>query len=196
MSDAFTYDEQPRDTCIPIFQVGMTQVVEDGVPKFREEPWIEILTPGDNLTKVKRPVKESDKERWPRHWEAFLKKQEPPVDGFPLSEWPACTLTDRNALASLGVKSVEQLAELAENSLQRFPPNTLSLKQKARLWLANRTNDSALFKLQAELAAEKDKNNALQEKVSLLAARLDELESKPKKKVKREPPNGRTDSIA
>lgn len=196
MTDAFTYDEKPRDTCIPIFQLGMTQVVEDGVPRFVEEPWVEILTPGDNLTKIKRPVKEADKERWPRHWEAFQKKQEPPVDGFPLSEWPACTLTDRNALASFGVKSVEQLAELSENALQRFPPNTLSLKQKARLWLTHRTDDSALFKLQAELAAEKDKNEALSERMSLLATRLDELESKPKKVKKRVATDGRSDSTA
>ena len=43
----------------------------------------------DGLVKIERKLRDTDKSEFPQAWERYLKKVTTPLDGTPISEWPA-----------------------------------------------------------------------------------------------------------
>ena len=105
-----------------------------GRPVFREKTYIEIRVAGQRDVQACRPVTHADKQRFPRHFEAFEKRMEPPTEGMPLAEWPKITRTQAEELAFMNVKTVEQLASMKDSNLQQFM-NGYKLRDQAVKWL-------------------------------------------------------------
>ena len=150
---------------------------EEGRPVFRDEEMIDIRVPGSR-NNVVRVAREADKQRFPRHYAAFKLRvsNEEALEGMPLAEWPGCTRAQADELSFLGVKTVEQLAQVPDSKAGQFM-GFYGLKQKAKDWLEKASSVEAL---QAELKARDDT-------IAELTKRLEALEIKaaPKKKVTR-----------
>lgn len=153
---------------------------EEGRPIFKDVDIIEIRFPG-NKDFTARPVTESDKRRFPRHWEAYQARvsQEDVLEGTPLAEWPQITRSQVEELAFYNVKTVEQLVEMSDTHSQQFM-GINNLRRKAQEWLDAAADGKAAAELQAELA----KRDELLEQMQ---ARMEELEKNQKKAPGRKP---------
>ena len=130
---------------------------------FKEKTYIEIRVPGQRDVQACRPVTYADKQRFPRHYEAFEKRVEPPTEGMPLSEWPAITRSQVEEMSFMNIKTVEQLAIVKDANLSKFM-NGHTLRDKAVKWLEFSEN-----------AADDAEKAELKEQVATLSAQVADL---------------------
>jgi uncharacterized protein YdcH (DUF465 family) len=134
-----------------------------GRPVFKEKTYIEIRVAGQRDVQACRPVTYADKQRFPRHYEAFEKRVEPPTEGMPLLEFPAITRTQAEELSFMNVKTVEQLASMKDANLSKFM-NGYKLRDQAVKWLESNT-----------LAVDDAEKENLKEQVAAMKAQISEL---------------------
>lgn len=148
---------------------------EQGRPMFKEVEIIDIRIPGQR-DGVVRPATERDKARFPQHYTAFKNRTEAPVEGTPLAEWPLVSRSFADQLSFLNVKTVEQLAEMADNTHHQIP-GIQNYKQKAKDWLEYTKDDAIVSKLRDEVTERDEKIEELTGTLETLLARVDQLES-------------------
>ena len=107
---------------------------ELGRPVFKEVAYIELRVAGQRDVQACRPATVADKQRFPRHFDAFERRVEAPTEGMPLSEWPQITRTQAEELAFLNVKTVEQMATVKDSNISNMMGG-YSLREKAQKWL-------------------------------------------------------------
>lgn len=146
---------------------------EEGRPIFKDVTYISIQVPGSRDRRF-RPMREEDKARFPRHWEAFRARQEQPAEeGTPLAEWPGVTRSIAEELKFFNINTVEQLATVSDNTAMSLR-GVIALKQKAIAWLDNAKDNAAAQKL-----------DAANERINELEAKIEQLLSakeKPRRK--------------
>lgn len=133
---------------------------------FEDVPYIKIMIPGDKDNIVERPVRDSDKQRFPKQWAAFQNSETQTQEGTPLTEWAGISRSIVEELKFFGVRTVEALAHMPDSQGQNFMGfNTLKQKAKAYLEdsklmvpIANLNSENAelkqqLAELQAQMAA-------------------------------------------
>jgi|TARA_R110000822_G_scaffold78819_1_gene188779 hypothetical protein len=163
---------------------------EEGRPIYEELPYVMIMVPGDKSTVVRRPVRKgmhakSDNNRFRNEYQAFLEKKTQPIQGTLLREWPQITRAQVMELEHLNIRTVENLAEMADGYAQQYM-GLNSLKTKASKWLELTKAEAPMVMLQAALK-EKDEQiasqgNAIEELQAMMIAM-----QKPKgKKAKKE----------
>lgn len=128
----------------------------------RDEEFCRIMIPGDKNNIIDRPASEHDKRRFPRQYEAFKAgvKEEDQVVGTRLRDWPLCSRGQVAEFEYLGVKTVEQLAELRDDVVSRVP-GARDLKDIAKSWLGR-------AKSTAEAAQSVAERKALQSRITEL----------------------------
>ena len=146
-----------------------------GRPIFKEVEYIDIKVPGDRGTGVCRPARLKDRQRFPRHYAAFKNRVEAPTVGTPLSEWARIPRSAVEQLSYANVKTVEQLATLADEYAGQIQGG-YGYKKMAKEFLAEVEGNKASEEL-----------DDLREQNRLLKQRLDALESNKKPKKKRKP---------
>ena len=107
---------------------------ELGRPVFKEVAYIELRVAGQRDVQACRPATVADKQRFPRHFDAFERRVEAPTEGMPLSEWPQITRTQAEELAFLNVKTVEQMATVKDSNISNMMGG-YGLREKAQKWL-------------------------------------------------------------
>ena len=142
-----------KDIAIPFFHMQAQEdpretKINGGVPVYVDVPFVEIRIPGSR-DRVDRPVEQRDKERWPRQWEAFDKKEKQELDGIPLAEWATATEAERKTIAQMGINTVEQLAGIADSHAERLRIH--KLKHKAQKFLESRNGAAEFGKLQVQV---------------------------------------------
>lgn len=90
---------------------------------------------------------------------AWKEGAEPPVNGQDLKNWPPISPTQLKQLNSRNIRSVEELAELPDDTLTSFGPGTRVIRDKAREWIRS---SSDIGKIVSEIAALKEENARLQ----------------------------------
>ena len=150
---------------------------EQGRACFKEREYVDIRIPGTRGAGAARPATIRDKKRFERHYQAFKQRVELPLEGTPLSEWPVVTRAHAEELAFAGVKTVEQLAGMADVVASGFMGGQM-FKAKANKWLEQAKKDVS----QSDMDAELDKRDTM---IKSLQARLDALEGNAPAKVKR-----------
>ena len=145
----------------------------EGRAIFKEIEYIDIKIPG-NRDGAARPATFKDKQRFPKHYQAFQQRIDMPTEGTPLSEWPHITRSLADEMAFMNIKTVEQLANLTDNNAARFMGAQM-YKQKAKEWLEQAKEDVTIDKLKSELAARDAMLEKLEARVNLLTARLDDV---------------------
>lgn len=143
-------------------------------PIFEDRLYIDIRIPGERDGGFAGPATEAHKRRFPRHYEAFMKRTDDSEQevGTPLAEWPLVTRSQVEELAFFNVKTVEQLAGMPDSGNHNFR-SIVALKAKAKEWLqANQGKE--------ELEAKLEQRDA---QIEELMKRVQQLEAKPAKKV-------------
>lgn len=87
---------------------------------------------GDPRTVWDAPVSEIDKQRWPQAYNAFQRGEHDSVIGTPLDAWPLLNIDMRAALKNVGLKTVEQIAEVTDATMSTMPGNAGALIQNVR----------------------------------------------------------------
>ncbi len=152
---------------------------------FYEAPFVQIMTPGNQLNIIDTPVRPEHKNRFPRQWAAFENNNKVEhVIGTPVEEWPAITRSQADELKFLKFFTVEQIANASDQQLQMLGMNANMLKQKAQAFLA-KAKDTALVQHQAAELARKDQEmEDMKKQMAALTAKMEEL-SAPEEKQKR-----------
>jgi hypothetical protein len=153
-------------------KMNQTKTKEAGRPIYEEVPYIEILTPGNKENMFKQPANDLHKQRFARQWRQFQENiEQESVMGTPLSEWPQMTRAQVEELRHFNIRTVEQLAELADSNSQGMM-GIQGMKQAAKEWLESSNSKDA-------------KLEEAQKMIQDMQKRLQELESAKEEKPKR-----------
>lgn len=104
-------------------------------------------------------------------YDAWKKGQELPESGYPLRNWPLLSPAQLQTLLDVGIRTVEDVAGMNEESILRVGMGGRSLKQRAEEWLKTAPN---IGKASEEVANLKQEN-------SQLKSQLDEIREEFKK---------------
>jgi hypothetical protein len=137
---------------------------------YKGQPFVKIVVPGDKTNVIDQPVKESHKQRFPRHWLYFqMQNDDAPAIGIPLSQW--CSerpeeISDLQVaeLQILKFKTVEQIAMASDSNIQRIGMGGSGLRERAKAFL-NVKNQSENA---SELAKTRSELDELKKQMSLL----------------------------
>lgn len=146
-----------------------------GRPMFTDKVFCRIITPGDSQNVWDQPVRESDKMRFTKQWDAFQRGMEQAQDGTPLEQWTRMTPSKVLAYKSVHVATVEQVASIADANGNNMPMDWMDDRIAARAYLQS-AEDSSVVQRQAEQLAQRDEQIASQAaQIRDLGGKLDEL---------------------
>lgn len=146
---------------------------EAGRPIFEDVEYVKIIVPGDR-DEVHRPARDTDRREYRRQYEAFKAGMAAPVSGTPLASWPSLTGSQVAELAFFNVKTVEQLADMADGHAQRFM-GAQALKQKAQAFLEAAAGNAPLEKMSAALAERDNLIETMQRQLKEQGERIEQL---------------------
>jgi hypothetical protein len=152
---------------------------EAGIPKYKDVAYIEIIAAGNSTNIVRRPVRDTDKQRFHNAYSKFREGDTEQLVGTPLTEIPWLTASMREELTYIKVRTLEQLADLNDQACSRGP-GLYELKRKAADWL-KKANEAAPF---TALHAENDELKARLAAMEATLAGLAESKAAPELKKK------------
>lgn len=176
----FTRHNAGDDSLFVVFYMGVlrneARSVEAGRPIFDDVECVRIIIPGDKNSVIDRPATPNDKARFSRQYGLFKQglKEEDQTSGTRLTEWPFLTRGQCEEFKHLGIKTVEQLAEVRDDLVSRVPGLT-TLKQHAKVWLG-KTKNAAEAAQQAKLMTDQaSRIDTLEQVVRDQAERIEKL---------------------
>lgn len=128
---------------------------------YEAKDWLERIVP---LELHSKRIPQEVADYYKKAYERFKQGQEAPVAGVPLTEWSGVTKAQIQMLTGMHIRTVEELADLPDDSVRRIGMGGVDLKFRARKYLASGKS-----------------NEKMLEEINLLKAKLDEL-TKDKKK--------------
>lgn len=150
-----------------------------GRPVYVGTDMIEVRQPGERDAVV-RPMHLGDTYRFPKQWEAFQAKREQAQDGIPLANLFPAEPEVVEMLKALRIHTVEALAGLTEQGIQRVGMGGRAWVKKATDYLDGLTSAEGILKLQAEVATRDAQINDLMQQLRNTASRLEALENRGK----------------
>jgi hypothetical protein len=133
---------------------------------FEEVPHLKLQAPGNTRTVYHQPVRldsapgrPSDPERFPREWAAFQAGQSL-ESGTSIYNWDGVTSGDARRFELAGIRTVEQLANVADVHLAGLGMGALALREQARKHVSG---DSTETQLRQEIGKLTDIVNMLME---------------------------------
>lgn len=144
---------------------------EQGRPIYKDTEFVRIICPGDKTNIVVRPARDADRSRFPRQYAAFKRGEQEQVVGTPLSQWPLMGRSQVEEFRSLGIMSVEHLAELRDDIKLKIP-GAVQLCQRAKDWLAAASDSAILGKLRAEREEQDERIATLEKQIEDLKKSL------------------------
>ncbi len=137
--------------------------VEGAAPVFVDREYIEIRVAGQKYPQVGRPATVQDKQRFSAHYQAFKSRLEQPEEGTPLKEWPQVTASQVDMLAYINVKTVEALANCADDNVAKIMGGN-NLKARAKAFIEGQSSNESLMAENKAMAERLKKLEALMEK--------------------------------
>jgi cell division protein FtsB len=131
---------------------------------------------------VDRPARDEDKDRWSREYDAFRRGEASPLSGTPIDQWPPLNKSQVAELRALHIMTVEALADLPDNQVQRIGIGGQSLKAKAAAWLQAAAGSAPITEMRAEIETLTADNDMLRRQIRDLSskgdpAKVDELKA-------------------
>lgn len=109
-------------------------------------------------------------------YKAYKDGKEPPVDGTPVLDWPGLSPSQVKQLVSLGLRAVEDVAAMNEETIANIGMGGRALKDRAISYLAAARDIGAVAESSAALKVEnaelKRRSDALELQVKQLAAQM------------------------
>lgn len=141
---------------------------EEGRPIFDDVEMVRIYTIGDKYNIPEHKVKDKDRARWPREYEAFKANGTIATTGTPLEEWPALSLSRVKELKALKITTVETLADLPEGSIHAIGMGGRGLIEKAKAFIQAAAGNAIAEKMAKDNASLKRDLEMLREQVAEL----------------------------
>lgn len=116
--------------------------IEQAVPD-----WMATL---DDQVKQER-IPKSWSDRWKDAYAAWKRGEEVPEDGTPIKTWPILSPAQRQNLLSMGITTVESLAQINDEGMHRYGIGALDLKHKAQAWIASVKDSGVVVQQNASL---------------------------------------------
>lgn len=149
---------------------------EAGRPIYYDREYIEIIVPGDRNNTVNRPVRDSDKQRFPRMYQAFKQGAQQRVTGTPLESWPLLNRSQVEELKHFRIYTVEQLANVPDNLKQQFM-GINALQQRAKDFIEAARGVASTQQFRDELEKKDAQISALTQAVNELTQAVKELKT-------------------
>lgn len=159
--------------------------------KVHEKPFVKIRVPGDNKTEWDHPVKEKEKVRWAKQWEAFQQQRSQFGNATMLEQWGVLSDDQIRNLKAFNVQTVEQLASVNDGVISKMGPGARELVRKANAWIEGSAAQAKEEALQKALAVADDKLAAQALQLQQMQEQLQQLmqaapaEAKQKRKYTR-----------
>lgn len=140
-----------NDRCYPIFTKKFIQnkpeSIKQGkiVGEYRE--MVEVVIAGDRSQSWYGKVTDEHRDRWRPLYDAWKRGEEAPLDGTPLEKFPLIHESFAHQLRALGIRTVEQMANLTDTQAQGFMGGT-EWRRKAHEFL-NRDGTEEQRKIRA-----------------------------------------------
>jgi hypothetical protein len=149
---------------------------QEGRPIFNDVECVRIIVPGDKNNVVDRPASKQDKQRFAKQYGMFRegRTEEEQVSGTRLNEWPYLTRAQAEELKYLGIKTVEQLANVRDDITGKVP-GLVSLKQNAAVWLAKATKSAEAAQMAKRMQDQDSELANLKQVVQEQAARIEKM---------------------
>ena len=145
---------------------------EQGKRICEDRDFVMIQHPGENLTKVDRPVQDSDKVRWPRQWAQYSQGRKQVPDGIPITllypDKPSIT----DMLISYNIHTVEQLANLSADGIQTVGMGCQEWVNKAGSYLKQAEKGVDFHRFEQERERKDQQIATLERQVRDLGAQL------------------------
>jgi hypothetical protein len=159
--------------------------LEEGRPIFVEQPYIQIMVPGDKDSIVRRPIRtgmnpKDDNNRFNVEYNAFLNNLEQPLEGTPVEEWTQISKSQALELQALNIKTVEMLADLNDVQVSKFM-GLADLKKRAASWIDLASKEAPIAYMQNELEERDNAILSLQNVLEEMQGELAELKGVKKK---------------
>lgn len=124
--------DRENDTARPMFYM---QDEVDGKGDIIRVEMVKILSPGEALNVYGGKVREEDRQRFAREYEAF-KKGETITDGTPLSQWSEVSANVEllSQLRAFGFQTVEDIAKMNDGAIRLFH-GSMTYRAKAQKFL-------------------------------------------------------------
>jgi hypothetical protein len=158
-----------------VFYMGIVKdegkSIDAGRPIYADTEMIRIFCPGDKNNVIDRPMRPTDKARFPKQYAAFKAgaDEDGQQEGTPLREWPNVSRSQVAELAWFGIRTVEQLADVRDDVCLKVHGLT-SLKQVAGVWLQKAKSTAEAAKIAKQLDDMKTANDELRGNVRDLMA--------------------------
>jgi hypothetical protein len=155
-----------------------------------------IVTPAGSKDRIEKVVSEwfiqlrenIEAGRCPKKWLAelqdaykmFKSGEEIPEKGIPVKTWSAVSPAVQQTMIQMGVRTVEQAAEMNEEAMARLGPGARAVKELAINYLKAATQigipAQEMTALKMALEAEKARNKSVEEQMAALKAQLEILQ--------------------
>ena len=135
-----------------------------------------LITPAGGSLVVEKRVTPELVARYAEPYQSWKEGQELPTDGTPIREFPPLSPAQVHLCLSLNLRSIEDLANAPETSLQKMGMGSPVLQEKARAYLENAAHGGRIAERVAALTVKIDALTAdVAEKDSAIAALEAEL---------------------
>ena len=144
-----------------------------GRPIYKDQVWIEIRIPG-NVSEVRcREVRPSDKLRFPREYEAFLKGQSEPMIGTPLEKLPFLGKSQVAEFKAAGLRTAENVRDISDGDSQKFM-GLGTMRKRIIDFLEAAEGHAPMASMRSELETRDGEIAALRDQVAKLAKLVNE----------------------
>lgn len=144
---------------------------------YKDVERIEITMPGNPLYIPVFTVSNEHIQRWPEQYKAFKENREPALDGTPLEEWPAMSRSHIAELKFLGIRTIEDVAELDDHALQRIGRGAHNIKARAIAFLDDTARNEIVEKTAKANESLQSENEVLRLRVEEMGKQLNQLQS-------------------
>jgi hypothetical protein len=144
-------------------------------PVFKEVDYIRIAIPGDRSTEIHRPVEDDDKRRFAARWKHYEATKTNPVNGQPLTEWPAISRAEVETCHYHGVRSIEELAALTEERARGLGHGFLALSVRAQDFLRKSKDEGYMATMRKELDEARGREQVMASQLEEMKQALAEL---------------------
>lgn len=154
----------------------------ENTPRFVEKIYITIITAGDRLAVIDRPVREDDIDKYPLEWARWEKTKENRIPGTPIENWQSITDTQKAEFKAMNIFTVEQFAQLPDSNAQKIM-GFHELRNKAKAFATSQQDSEFMDKIRREMD---QKLQAKDNEVAELKAMLQQVMAQ-RDKPKRQP---------
>ena len=133
-------------------QLNEVKSKEAGVPIQEMVTFISIKFPGQRNQAIYREVRPKDKLRFPRHWEAFNRRETlPQAEGTALSEWAGVNGAQVEEFKYFHITTVQELVSVNDTNAKNIR-GFYALKEKAQAYLKSAEEGLAIDALEKQRA--------------------------------------------